>query len=336
MVLCGLIRMQIAEIERLTRELFPDVRRADLSFHPIEKGGSGRNFYRVFKEGEPFGVMVMQYADDRPDNARFASVTDFLVEQGVSVPSIRAKREEFGLLWVDDLGDVELGTVVEGDWDSTGRPAYEDALKAVFAIHQMHEKTPPNGLPELEPGFDESLYRWEQDYFFDHYVSNFCEKEAASLREDNSLETLRKELAAESRSLLHRDFQSGNVMLWNDDCYLLDYQGMRWGVPEYDLASLIYDPYVSLKESQREQLIRFYYGLKKSAGHSEEFSVFENRLYKCAVQRLMQALGAYGNLGLNLGKKEFLDHVAPAEKRLRNIAVGKNTLPVLAKILPED
>ena len=39
----------------------------------------------------------------------------------------------------------------------------------------------------------------------------------------------------------------------------------------------------------------------------------------CAVQRLMQALGAYGFLGLAKGKDQFLAHVPPALASLREV-----------------
>ena len=40
--------------------------------------------------------------------------------------------------------------------------------------------------------------------------------------------------------------------------HLIDFQGMRPGLAEYDLASLLYDPYVSLTNAERMELIEFY------------------------------------------------------------------------------
>jgi hypothetical protein len=41
---------------------------------------------------------------------------------------------------------------------------------------------------------------------------------------------------------------------------------------------------------------------------------------RCAIQRLLQALGAYGVIGILRGKPEFLRHVSPAIKSLRQVA----------------
>ena len=45
-----------------------------------------------------------------------------------------------------------------------------------------------------------------------------------------------------------------------DEAYLIDFQGMRSGLAEYDLASLLYDPYVHLTGSERAELLEFYRG----------------------------------------------------------------------------
>jgi N-acetylmuramate 1-kinase len=39
----------------------------------------------------------------------------------------------------------------------------------------------------------------------------------------------------------------------------------------------------------------------------------------CGIQRLMQALGAYGFLGLVKGNKTFLDHIPAAMDSLRGL-----------------
>ena len=57
---------------------------------------------------------------------------------------------------------------------------------------------------------------------------------------------------------MHRDFQSQNIILREGQAYLIDFQGMRPGLAEYDLASLLYDPYVSLTNAERGELKNFY------------------------------------------------------------------------------
>lgn len=323
--------MQVDLVRQLVPASLPSHRPEALRYEALEKGGSGRLFVRVIDAESDQTWVAMAYTGERPDNARFASITDFLCHHGIAAPAIVARREELGFLLVEDLGNVDLGSFAGEDWAGVLRPAYEAALRTVFDLHRIAETNPPPDLPELEFCFNAQLYQWEQDYFFKQYVSRFESEKAMSLRQDPSLAGLRDALAAEPRFLVHRDFQSTNVMYHRGRCYLIDYQGLRFGVPEYDAASMIFDPYMDLSEGQREELIGYYFGLKQQAGHGESFESYRKRFNACAAQRLMQALGAYGFLGIARGKEDFLQHIRPARERL--LRVAREVCPVLEEVL---
>lgn len=327
--------MEVSEVERNTRSALPDWADGELVFRPIEKGGSGRLFVRVVEPQTGRSLIAMHYSDDRSDNARFASITDFLNRHEIAAPEILARREDLGLLWVSDLGESDLGNLDTADWDNVRRPAYESALRVVFRLHSIREKSPPSDLPEMELSFDESLYEWEQSYFLNHFVARFGRPGGTNPIENPSLVSLRRELASLPRSLVHRDFQSTNVMIRDGETFLIDYQGLRWGLPEYDIASLLYDPYTEFTESEREHLVDFYWSLLVSRGDSPtpERTAFQRRLHQCAMQRLMQALGAYGYLSQVKGKSEFLQHIPTARRRLGDLADSPNGIPFLLELL---
>ena len=60
---------------------------------------------------------------------------------------------------------------------------------------------------------------------------------------------------------------------------------------------------------------------------------FDLKLRLCAMQRLMQALGAYGFLGLVKGHKHFLKHVAAAMQSLQREVAEIDGLTELDKTL---
>jgi aminoglycoside/choline kinase family phosphotransferase len=93
---------------------------------------------------------------------------------------------------------------------------------------------------------------------------------------------------------------------------------MRPGLAEYDLASLLYDPYVALTSEERGELLRYYKERRRQSG-VPVLADFSEMLRLCAIQRLMQALGAYGFLGLVKGNKAFLEHVPAAVASLRSV-----------------
>ena len=327
--------MEVTEVESFTRSAFPEWADSDLTFSPIEKGGSGRLFVRVSDPGSGRSVIAMHYSNDRSDNARFASITDFLNRHEIAAPEILARREELSLLWVTDLGEKDLGNLSESDWETERRPAYENTLRVVHALHSIHEADAPDDLPELELSFDEALYEWEQRYFYNHYVASLPHAPGEEFLEEPAMKALRHDLAQLPRSLVHRDFQSTNVMLQGDDVFLIDYQGLRWGLPEYDLASLIYDPYTPFSPEEQQCLIDFYWSLQSNSSEDADREDYLRRLHHCAMQRLMQAMGAYGYLSHVKGKTEFLQHIPTARQRLAEIAGGPYGIEVLHRVLAE-
>ena len=117
----GLVRarfMELDEIESQTREALPAWRAADLTLSIIEKGGSGRLFVRVTEKASGESLIAMFYNLDRADNPRFASITDFLNRHRVPAPQIVQRRVDLNLLWVEDLGSIDLGNLADTDWIS--------------------------------------------------------------------------------------------------------------------------------------------------------------------------------------------------------------------------
>jgi aminoglycoside/choline kinase family phosphotransferase len=183
----------------------------------------------------------------------------------------------------------------------------------------------------LPAEFNAALYLWEQNYFFENCLGRHFEVEPARI--DNlaalpALHDIAERLAGLPRVLVHRDFQSQNILLRNGQAYLIDFQGMRPGLAHYDLASLLFDPYVELSDAERNELLEHYCGDKPGAD-------FLETLRPCAMQRLMQALGAYGFLGLVKDHKHFLRYIPKAVQSLCEIVGKLDNLQPLEEQLTE-
>ncbi|MCF6312830.1 MAG: phosphotransferase [Verrucomicrobiales bacterium] len=328
----------LANIEALTREAFSLPTEQSLSTEEIIKGGSGRRFFRISKtdsQQPSWSVIAMHFTLERPENARFAKASVFLDNHSVHVPQILARNPKAHLLWLTDLGTQDLWETREQDWQNSQAAHYRSALQEVFKIHNI-QVTPDSQAPALEPPFDAALYQWEQDYFFDEFASRFSDcsaEDIETIRKSPAAGALVDQLSRLPRQLIHRDFQSQNIMMRGQQAWLIDYQGMRLGLAEYDLASLLFDPYVTITATQRDELLEYYFSLKQQAGHSDTLADFTQRFYLCACQRLMQALGAYGFLGIAKQKTTFLQHIPPAVERLQEVAVKQQTFPALATLL---
>ena len=187
----------------------------------------------------------------------------------------------------------------------------------------------------LPAEFNAALYRWEQKYFFQNCLGRYFSVSESKRKELAALPGLReieKHLASLPRVLVHRDFQSQNIIMRNGQAYLIDFQGMRPGLAEYDLASFLYDPYVELTEAERTELIAYYREQQLKNGNTIDGD-FDLKLRLCAMQRLMQALGAYAFLGLVKDHKHFLQYVPNALRSLRTVVAKIDDLEPLASFL---
>jgi hypothetical protein len=115
-------------------------------------------------------------------------------------------------------------------------------------------------------------------------------------------------------------------MIRDGEPFLIDFQGMRFGSPFYDLGSLLCDPYLNFSESERDELLSFYYELSK---WDLDWATFQNTFWEASTQRLMQALGAYGFLGLKKGLKPYLDHIPSG---LFNLRLATSHVPTLLRL----
>ena len=321
---------------RRTRMHFPRLDVAEIKIAPINRGGSDRKFYRIRCSPDQTLILV-KYNLEREENRHYVQIANFLDAHGIRVPKIYFHDPAEGLIWIEDLGESDLYSHRHESW-LVRRAFYESALDQIATLHALPESVCVEMKEHLPAEFNAELYVWEQNYFFENCLGRYFGIDKAQWRELAALPPLRKiaeRLARLSRVLVHRDFQSQNIIIRNSLSYLIDFQGMRPGLPEYDLASLLFDPYVDLSNPERDELI-CYYREKQVANGRIIDGEFDDILRLCAMQRLMQALGAYGFLGLVKSHKHFLKHVPAAMTSLAVIVSEIGGLEKLNRALIES
>ena len=314
---------------------FPRLDVDHVKIRPIEKGGSDRKFYRIHCSADQRLILV-KYNLEREENRHYVQIAQFLDGHGIRVPKIYFHDPPEGLIWIEDLGERDLYSYRDESW-LVRRAFYESALDQVVKLHGLPESVCVEMKEHLSAEFNAALYRWEQKYFFQNCLGRYFKVSESKCKELAALPGLReipKQLASLRRVLVHRDFQSQNIIIQNGQANLIDFQGMRPGLPHYDLASLLYDPYVELTEAERAELIAYYRGRQLENGVTIDGD-FDFKLRLCAMQRLMQALGAYGFLGLVKGHKHFLQYIPNALRSLRAVVARIDNLQPLASFLAE-
>lgn len=286
----------------------------------IKKGGGTRRFFREKFNGVP--AVFCFYDDAKEENRYYAGIARFLKKINVPAPELFADVPEKNYLVMEDLGEVDLWTLAQENSASLA-DAYRSALEGVARLHLCpladFEAT---GTPIMRDGFNREYYRWECEYFLKNAVEDglkigLSREERDALYGDFSeLSRLLLDDTFFPRQLVHRDFQSQNILWENGTAHFIDFQGMRVGTGWYDVASLLFDPYVALPSGFRDELFSFY--CKKIGTPAGGTS--QKRLFIAATQRLMQALGAYFFLSKKMGKPRYRAYVLPALKSLVEVS----------------
>jgi aminoglycoside/choline kinase family phosphotransferase len=298
---------------------------------PLAERGSDRSYYRLQWDRNRSAIF-MHYSPERRENTLFAEIAAFL--SGIGVPTARILGSDPGayVVVMEDLGDADLWSLRNESWENRSF-LYRKTLDAVERLHSYPvERFPLDRIP-LAEAFNISLYRWERDYFLENFVGGLCGirlEPGFRINLEAELDRLAERLSTLPGCLVHRDLQSQNIMVRKDGPVLIDFQGMRFGTLFYDLGSLLYDPYVEQTEAEREELLVYYYQLAENRMKPEDF---QRAFLEASVQRLMQALGAYGFLGTVKGLSSYLAHVRPGLGNLQLVLGKAGTLPCLEEIV---
>lgn len=315
-----------AEIQKF---LFAHLGTDNFELIPVKKGGSDRSFFRVLLP-DGSGFIFMHYGTDVAENAYWADINKFLAGLDIAVPQIITRDIRLNFILIEDLGDTDLWSQRHLSWKDR-RGYYRDVLRQIRSLHAFDFARIPAGL-KLSEGYGEKLYRFEHNYFLENFAGAVCGIEIPVARQKclaAELDGLISFLREIPSSLIHRDLQSQNIMLNKGKPVLIDFQGMRQGCLFYDLGSLIFDPYVALTGEERDDLLDFYYALMKPDYGRDEFTA---NFISASVQRLMQALGAYGFLGIKKKKTDFLRHVENGLANLTAAVSATGNLPRIAEL----
>lgn len=289
--------------------------------------GSDRRFLRVKARERRESYILVLWDQKDPDWNRFISIQRDVSSQVRFLPNIYAYNEDLGCIVEEDLGDVTLKKYCEIRHATPAK--IEDAYRRVLDSLVQWQRIEPCVSPVIASReMDLDMFLWESRYFATHCITEFfgCEKLLSDKWEKERLRIARE--AAEPPTVcIHRDFQSENVMLRNRRIRFVDYQGARRGPAGYDVASLLYDPYVpALAPALSSRLFDYYRSIAP-------VDVTERSLRICALQRIMQALGAYGNLSIHKGKQRYAAFIPFALKRLAKIAGQGKDFPALEEII---
>jgi aminoglycoside/choline kinase family phosphotransferase len=308
--------------------------KAILSFDPVSwtvtsagHAGSDRRFLRVQSAVKKESYILIIWDSSDHDWARFLSLERDISPHIPYLPGIFASDDGHGLVLEEDLGALTLKKYCASG-GATAESAEKIFKKVLDALAEWQAMDIGVSATIAARDMDLEMFLWESDYFTVH-----CVRECFGLDRiiSGAWETERRTIAAEASGFpkvcIHRDFQSENIMLVDQQIRFVDFQGARRGPAGYDLASLLLDPYVEkLTPALTARLFEYYSSIAPGRVNDRSFKI-------CALQRLMQALGAFANLSIHKGKEWYREYIPVALERLERTADGQHSFPVLQEIV---
>jgi hypothetical protein len=283
----------------------------------IAGDASGRRFFRI-GAGSADSRVIMDYGEPFGQPTDDMVLTQLFQEAGLPVADIVHIGYEGGFLVLEDLGEQTLEDRLE-ESPAAAPDLYREAVGLLIRLASEGTTALARSPRALSPALDEERFTFEMEYFLDHYYCGFL----GNARGDTQFQPLKKyvgELACQAAAvspkvLCHRDFHSRNLILSRTGrLSMVDIQDGRRGPLGYDLASLLWDAYVDIDGSLRQELIRLFEE-KSGAGGD-----FQESLQLLAVQRMIKALGTFGYQISVMGRKRYRSAIPRTIQNLSNLA----------------
>jgi aminoglycoside/choline kinase family phosphotransferase len=279
---------------------------------PLTGDASDRRYFRVLMRNEPSQVLAVHPGPIEFATLPFVNVSRLLSAMPVPVPRILAHSDALGIMSQQDLGDVTLQAHLGAASAGEHAALYRQAVSFIETLQRRGRDLQSSDFLPYRIAFDVEKLTWELQFFAKHFLDAY-RGAALSPAEREALTTefagIVDELAAEPRVLCHRDYHSRNLMLHENNLYIIDFQDARLGPDTYDLVSLLRDSYVDFTEQQVEELIAFFLALRGAWGSKADPQEFRRRFDVMAVQRNIKALGTFGFQTTARGNPVYIQYI---------------------------
>ena len=289
------------------------------------KGDGGHRSYSRIQRGKS-RFILMSCGERDPSLKSFVNIQNRL-KAHVSSPQLFKVDLKKGFLLMEDLGDESLESFYLQNSEIQSLFFYKQALKQLIKLQ--------NQVPiyKTELLFDKVFFLTEFEQALKDIEKhlNHCSNRADlsfSLKDNSkSFKKLKKEceeifsdLKETDFVFCHRDYHSRNLMIKNRQTYMIDFQDGAQGPWFYDLASLLYDCYIPLKN--RDALYQFYFyhsplSLKRKI--KNPFHI-KKKIELQFLQRGLKACGRFCAFKLENNKDTHLKYIPRTLNLIHEIA----------------
>ena len=287
---------------------------------------STRRYYRIFTDKRSYVVCLDNPFEGEMEKHPFLSVQQFLGENRIRVPQIIDHNLSRGYSLQEDLGNVTLlHHLSELTSTEEEKRIYKTIVDQLLELHRI-PRSAVKGDNLFQLQFDYQKYMDETRFTFKYFLNFFNKIQDENLIKEleQLFEPIMKRLAEQKMVITHRDFHSRNLMVKDGNYVFIDFQDARWGIPQYDLVSLLEDCYYDLKEENRQSLKRYYYDNLSPEIHGQKsYEEFLELYDDMTIQRVFKAVGSFCYIYNWRKDDRYLKYIGFAMEKIRRVMMDK-------------
>ena len=294
-----------ADQKEITNWLSKTIGNNSFNIEELRQEASDRKYYRI--KADNVSYVLADNFDKTDQSANFLYASKILKNSSVNVPEVLAFSEDLRFLLLQDLGDKSLDTDKEFKDEKILEMALEQLSKIYFSDQDV-----------LRSATKESLLI-QTDSFID-----FCKENKLSNDELKALENLRNNLV---QNLLnqqfiptHNDFERRNLMMFEENLFVIDFQDLNMGPIGIDLASIMYEHSYEYPKALIDNLLEKHL---KDNGLNASSAELKDMIMHALAHRSMRVVGTF-NKYFKEGK--LLNRKLDLEKFLKRIYLALSTL----------
>lgn len=293
---------------------------------------STRRYYRV-QMAETHYVVCLDNPTEEGKQNDFVVKQKFLKGFSIRVPEIYDDDPSKGYILEEDLGDQTLLNKLALIKDAVlEREIYSQVIDQLLSLHRISaSEVTQSGL--YQEKFDLEKYQQEINFTLKFFMKRILGVSDEKLLKDLSvlIQPILERLAAEPMVLTHRDFHSRNIMVKDNDFIMIDFQDARWGIPHYDLVSMLDDCYYQLSVENYQFLKSYYY--KACGCYQNDPKKFESLYQDMLFQRVFKAIGSFSYIYETRKDFRYLKYIGFAMEKIKASLQKDNRNDDLRKLL---
>lgn len=275
------------------------------NINPLQEEASSRRYYHITNFEKEEVVCI-----DETINEDFVTLSTYLDANGINVPKILDRNDSLGILCMSFEGKLDFSSYQLNDYQNHFPTLIDLILK-------LQNLDPPSFVKQRR--FDSEKLKFETNLTLEKYfafqnqyqIKTKFSNEAAAFIE----ETVGYLDKYPINVFTHRDFHCRNLLRSpNSDYTLIDYQDARLGIPQYDLASILYDAYYPLPREFRMSILKYF-----QERNIDQSKKFKDSFYLQALQRSFKALGTYFRMVVDHKKDKFKPSILSCLNQLEEI-----------------